>query len=437
MNDVGDSSSFINRREGDPLSALAQWRVEMMAADESTGILLVKFGLPQYWLQDKPLINLTAIYCLADGDLQVSVTDAQLEEGAQTAPLAQYLRWADQNGFVCATNYAPIGLEPLAIAKPWGREIWYSGVEERGVCCFRQGLARTPVPWLQAVMPGAVLGAPRQDLVLLKILDPAPQPVTGDLYFELHEQKREVYVVTHVDAQAWPDGTGGIRYGFRPDKVAAAGSEDAFRAQYLAAVQAYEGVRRQIDSLPSGEVPSAELLLQEERLRESMNDFTALVPLRVGDVVKVPLLLPHSLQHGVRTIEFQTPVYERKILSFAQQVLTQDHWDTAEAVSQMALLPPAEEDPERLSGEEGAYVERIVDFEDFEVWRVILRSGSSYQPPRVDCYRIVMVVSGEVTLAGLTCGPEQAVLLPAAGQFDLGASEASEGVVFLLATPRS
>ena len=436
MNDVGDSSSFISYREGEPLAALAQWRVEMMASGEAAGILLVKFELPQYWLQDAPPINLTAIYCLADGVLQVSVTDAQLVEGEQ-APLAQYLGWANQNGFVCATNNAPIGLQPLSIAKPWGREIWYSGVEERGVCCFRQGSARTPVPWLQAAMPGAALGLPGQDLVLLKILDPAPAPVTGDLYFELHEEKREVYVVTHVDAQAWPDGSGAIRYGFRPDRIAAAGSEGAFRAQYLAAVQAYEDVRRQIDNLPPGEAPSAELVADEKRLRESMNDFTALAPLRVGDVIKVPLLLPHSLQHGVRTIEFQTPVYERKILSFAQQVLTQDHWDTEAAVSQMTLLPPAGDDPQRLSGEEGSYVERIVDFEDFEVWRVILQSGCSYRPPPADCYRIAMVVSGELTLTGLVCSPEQAVLLPAAGQFELTASKASEGVVFLLATPRS
>ena len=384
MNDVGNSSSFISYREGEPLAALAQWRVEMMAADEAPGILLVKFELPQYWLQDKPPINLTAIYCLADGVLQVSVTDAQLV-GGEEAPLAQYLGWAEQNGFVCATYNGPIALEPLSIAKPWGREVWYSGVEERGVCCFRQGSARTPVPWLQAVMPGAALGLAGQDLVLLKILDPAPQPVTGDLYFELHEKKREVYVVTHVDARAWSDGKGAIRYGFCPDRIAAAGSESAFRAQYLAAVQAYEGVRRQIDELPPGEAPSAGLVAREERLRESMNDFTALVPLRVGDVIKVPLLLPHSLQHGVRTIEFQTPVYERKILSFAQQVLTQDHWDTAEAVSQMTLLPPAGDNAERLSAEEGSYVERIVDFEDFEVWRVILSrvAAIGLHPPTV------------------------------------------------------
>ena len=48
VNDVDDSSSFISYRRGDPLAALAQWRVEMMAADKPCGILRVKFELPQY-----------------------------------------------------------------------------------------------------------------------------------------------------------------------------------------------------------------------------------------------------------------------------------------------------------------------------------------------------------------------------------------------------
>src|SRR5690625_7657891 len=42
---------------------------------------------------------------------------------------------------------------------------------------------------------------------------PLPVEVVGDLYFELHEEKREVYVVTSIDPQAWPEGIGAIRYG--------------------------------------------------------------------------------------------------------------------------------------------------------------------------------------------------------------------------------
>jgi hypothetical protein len=169
-------------------------------------------------------------------------------------------------------------------------------------------------------------------LTLLKILDPSSTPVLGDLYFELHEEKREVYVVTHIDREAWPDGVGYIRYGFAPERVGQFANEAEFRSAYLAAVQAYESVRRALDSLPEGAEPDRELLALEPVLREGMNSFTGLRALRVGDVVEVPLLVPHALLHGVRTVEFQTPTYERKILSFAQKVLTQDHWDTTVGV---------------------------------------------------------------------------------------------------------
>ena len=436
MAEFKNSSGFVDCCEGDPLGALADWRAAASSGDRPAAILLVTFELAQYWLRDQPAINLTAVYCLHDDVLQVSVTDTALSVSG-ASPEEQYALWARELGFVCATADGALELGPERIAKPWGQEIWYSGVEERGVCRFRQGDASTPIPWLQAVMPNGALGNPGTDLVLLKILDPAAQAVTGDLYFELHEEKREVYVVTHVDEKAWPDGTGAIRYGFDPKAIEKAGSESAFRQQYLAAVRSYEAVRREIDDLPAGDLPSAALTSREEALREAMNDFTALRRLRVGDVIKVPLLLPHSLQHGVRTIEFQTPVYERKILSFAQQVQTQEHWDTAEAVRQMALLPPSESDLQRLQGAEGCAVERIVDFEDFEVWRVALQAGAIYCPESIDSYRIAMVVSGKLTLSGLFYGPEQAVLVPAGSQLELGSAQSGDEVVFLLATPRS
>jgi hypothetical protein len=97
-----------------------------------------------------------------------------------------------------------------------------------------------------------------------------------------------------------------------------------------------------------------------------MDDFTWLKPVSVGDVVQVPRLLPHALQHGVRVVEFQTPVYERKILSFGQRVLTQGHWDTEEAVDQMLLRPPAEKSTEILLREEQGQVERVADAPGFE-----------------------------------------------------------------------
>jgi hypothetical protein len=364
------------------------------------------------------------------------VTDQQLSVGGGEDAGSLFAQAQVCSGAVVFRPNQPLPLEPLSIPKPWGQEIWFTGIEERGVCHFADGDSRTPIPWLQAVVPDATLGSPGTPPVLLKILDPSSEPVTGDLYFELHDEKREVYVVTHVDPQAWPDGVGAIRYGFNPARVDAAGGPAAFRAVYLAAVQDYERVRREIDSLPAGSETPPGLAAEERRLRSEMDAYTALMPLQVGDVVRVPLLLPHSLQHGVRTVEFQTPVYERQILSFAQKVLTQDHWDTADAVQRMTLVAPPPEPLELLVDKPGVRVERIVDFEDFEVSRATLGDANAWTPPTAGSYALVMVISGALSLPGLTLEREQAALLPAGSALQLAPADEGAETVVLVASPR-
>ena len=426
-------TSSVTRLRGEPLAGYRRWRAALTAGADA--LLLVDFELEQYWLPEAPPLPLTALYCVSAGPLQVAVTDQTLTPGAYS-PLAQFDSWTQQCQLVRATPVAPLELLPIHIAKPWGREIWYTGVERRGVCDFASPGGRTPIPWLQAVLPDDAVGAAGQALVLLKILDPAPQSVTGDLYFELHETKREVYVVTKVDETAWPDGVGYIRYGFDPVQVAAAVSEQEFRSAYLASVEAYEQVRRALDALPEGEPASRLQRELEQQLRGAMNSFTHMRPLRAGDVVVVPPLLPHALQHGVRTIEFQTPVYERKILSFAQQVLTQDHWDTREALAQALLCPPHETPFECLRQESGIRVERIVDFPDFEVRRVCLEGGAALELEPVVDYALVMVIEGELALLGSTYRAEQALLLPRGYQDRLTPVNPVQPLVLLLALPR-
>ena len=444
------SSIGLSYLQGEPVASYRQWRESLAAGAD--GLLVVDFKLEQYWLPAADSLQLVALYCVLAGELQVAVTDCQLTTHGSVAPGDQFARWVAQFELASVRPGQALELLPESIPKPWGREVWYSAVEERGVCQVASsgpGLAvgdppdaiaaigRSPLPWLQAVLPGAEAGAPGQPLVLLKILDPAPQPVTGDLYFELHEEKREVYVVIGVDECAWPGGVGYIRYGFDPDKLAARADEQRFRAEYLAAVQAYEGVRRQLDALPEGVEPPASQQALEQRLRDDMDAYTCMQPLRVGDVVVVPSLLPHSLQHGVRTIEFQTPVYERKILSFAQQVLTQDHWDTSAAVEQMLLVPPVTEAFDCLQRERGVLVERIVDFPDFEVRRIRIEPGARLAQEPLRDYGLVIVVVGELALNGRCYRPEQALLLPRAWRGQLTPANTAQPLVLLLAQPRA
>jgi hypothetical protein len=427
--------SFITRTQGDPVARYREWRAGLGAAD---GLLLVTFDLAQGWLPGTPHRSLTAIYCVNSGSLRLAVTDRTLAADRAT-PLSQYRQWQRQHGLAEVVPGEPLPLRPLPVLKPWGRELWFTGVEARGVCCFGSngaGGGDTPIPWLQAVLPGAVAGHAGEPLVLLKILEPLPEPVKGDLYFELHEQKREVYVVTNVDPVAWPDGTGYIRYGFCPQRLAGCASEAQFRTEFLAVVTAYEAVRRRIDALPQGVEAPQLWRASEARLRQRMEGYTWRRPLRQGDVLSIPLLMPHALQHGVRTIEIQTPVYERMILSFAQKVLTQDHWDTAAAVAKMRLRPPAEKPAQSLRRCDGIDVARIAECPEFEVRRIRLGAGGALPLALDEHYALLIVIAGAVDLGGRRYEAEQAVLLPRGWRGEVASARASGDPVFLLTLPR-
>jgi hypothetical protein len=209
--------------------------------------------------------------------------------------------------------------------------------------------------------------------------------------------------------------------------------DTAFRVDYLRAVEHYETLRRRIDGGESVE-PSS-----ERAAREAMERFTALRELASGDVVAVPSWLPHSLQHGVRVVEFQTPTYERYVISFAQKVLTQERWDSAVAVPRMTLDAPPAPRFERIA--EG--VEGIVRFDDFRVWRVTLGVGDSFELPGHPAYALCLAVQGHIELGQLALGPEQAALVPGATLADPARRRALAPIrntgttpaVFLIAAP--
>lgn len=416
---------------------------ERLAIFHSNGAESDCFAVPfchqQYYLPGNPDKELVAMYELTRKNESVQVAVAVTSQpltvvnslagmgalAAITAELATPLLYLDK----------PLRLDPVAIVKPWGQEIWYTGIEERGRSNVTDGKFQVPLPWVLALAPRRIAANLEHHINLLKILDPVPQEVYGDLYFELHEKKQEVYVVTHVDKTAWPDGVGAIRFGFGQHKRREIGDDRQFRASYVSAVARYEEVRRQLDSrmddiraaegfaldaaVPASMMQSwqqrlpAELLDQEVELRREMNTYTAMRSLKVGDVVRVPVLTPHALQHGVRTVEFQTPVYERKILSFAQKVLTQNHWDTTEAAEIMTLEAPRQEPLEVVGRGQGYVVEQVARFADFGVRRLVLEPGHRWRLPDTGNYALAMAVNSGLELAGEYLPAEQAYFLPA------------------------
>lgn len=411
----------------------------LLAALSSPGFQVFRYAYCQTYLPETPLLDLLVI-TIADENARALALLHQTHE-TQTVLAAlddtgAVIAWLKASGVGIFYLDSALDLAPVYIPKPWGREIWFTGIEARGQSLFEDANGHSvPLPWLLSLLPETLLGEGRPALTLLKILDPLPEPVFGDLYFEMHEEKQEVYVVTGIDSQAWPDGQGGIRFGFDQSVRQRYISDEEFRTAYLSAVTRYEEIRRsiddQIDAMRQAEgfglnepvsvrqqkqwlARIAEPLSASElEARQHMDSFARVLPLSLGDVVKVPCHTPHSLMHGVTTVEFQTPVYERKILSFAQKVLTQNHWDTADALAKINLDAPDNPALTRLHQGEGSLWEQVVRFDDFAVQRVTLAAGASCKLGGGNHYSLVMVVAGESLLQDRPLAQGRARLLPA------------------------
>ncbi|WP_157497827.1 hypothetical protein [Gilvimarinus chinensis] len=413
-------------------------QVELLKRDNVAGLRTISFQHYEFYSSRPSNIRLLAVLGHCSGRPVAIITKdepqaRQLIEAFESLDEVESL--AERLHSPVLSLDTPVHLKPTHIAKPWGQEVWFTGMEVRGVSgvgCVRYSI---PLPWLLSLMPNTFSAGQPEQLTLLKILDPLPDEVFGDLYFEMHERKQEVYVVTHIDKRAWPKGVGGIRFGFNQKLRAEYSNDVEFKAAYLSSVKRYEKVRREIDACLDIEKKrdglavnepvqpqqtkcwmkglSVKLVEQEARLREQMNAFSNLMPLKVGDVVQVPCMTPHSLLHGVRTVEFQTPVYERKILSFAQKVLTQDSWDTEEALQAAKLDIDPSVPAEKVELTRGLTSQLIVNFDDFKVWRIRAEQSVDYALPSVGVYRLLMAVSDGLTLADQKMAAEQAALIPA------------------------
>jgi len=407
--------------------------------DVHSSLFAIQFIHEQYYLQQQPLLELVAVIAIAhtpdnatphiQGAIFVATPDLLAQITELPAELAVVKAFAARHQTPWLDFSAPLLLEPICIPKPWGQEIWYTGIEARGQSRVSAQGFSIPLPWVLALLPDHLSMGCARKINLLKVLDPLPNEVYGDLYFEMHEQKQEVYVVTHVDDKAWPNGEGVIQFGFDQHLRAAFKSDDAFKEAYLASVNNYEVVRRDIDRLLDekriaaginattplaanqltewlaelSQEPAGEALLKREvQLRAAMNRFVAQQPLQVGDVVTVPCFTPHSLQHGVRVVEFQTPVYERHILSFAQKVLTQSHWDTAAALPKINLDGPSQAPLELLLSTNALRIERVCCFDDFEVQRIRVAAKGVLEWS-LDGYALVMVLEGKLEAEGVIC----------------------------------
>jgi mannose-6-phosphate isomerase-like protein (cupin superfamily) len=319
----------------------------------------------------------------------------------------------------------PVLLKTHREPKPWGSEIWYSGIEKRGVCSVethRGQVVSLPIFLALSAGKNQQIKTPS----LLKILDPAPERSRGNLYVEVHQQKWETYIVTSVSNHLYPDGAGELLFGFSQQRLAELGGDESVFRRALGKVAArYEVVRRCLDNerpledvCLAGLSPQDDLVHQAELLWKEVTSFFNLKKVRVGDVIRVPPFTPHSLQPGVRVVEFQTPTYERLILAFNQKVLTQNHWDTAKAIEVASF---GQQDDEAVEASESGW-QPIVQFPEFEVHRCTVQPQAVVELPtsKPHEHSMLFVISGEIEinfrLGGETVSlsAETAALLPVA-----------------------
>ena len=260
-------------------------------------------------------------------------------------------------------------LLPVTVEKPWGREVWYSGVEARGESLVRTGEGDMPLSeFLHAC--GRTL-----PVILLKSL----QPTKGSLYLEVHETKSEVYIIDRIDATS-----GRMLLGACPAKRAELG-DAALRDALLDTASRAEAGAVGIDAVQA---------------------FMRAVDLHPGDAVTIPPRVPHSLLQGVHVIEFQTPVFERKILAASQPVVTQGGWDSEDAVSAMdlsaqgTLTSPAESTSEVIARPPG-----------FTVTRHRLSAGETFTVP---AWAVTWMADGRVECGGVSFTDRTAFVAPTA-----------------------
>lgn len=266
----------------------------------------------------------------------------------------------------------PVALEPVTVAKPWGSETWYSGIERRGESRVRFGGKTEP---LSAFLAKHGRMTPP---VLLKRLVPS----TGHLYLEVHRTKHEVYVVDRVDPAIWPDGRGEVLCGVNPSARTELGDDGLRQAMLKAAHTAERG----------------------EAQTTALDAFMSRHHLAPGHSLEVKPLVPHSLRQGVEVIEFQTPVYERLILAASQPVLTQNHWDSADATAAMHLSPgppprPASAEPHQT----------LATIPAFTVIRHLLPKGGALPLP---AWSVGWIAHGRLRTPETTFNPRQAFLTP-------------------------
>jgi hypothetical protein len=126
---------------------------------------------------------------------------------------------------------------------------------------------------------------------------------------------------------------------------------------------------------------------------------------------------------------------------FAQKVLTQKHWDTADALSKMHPEIYQQPELEKLHQSAGMLVERFVDFPQFTADRISLDTGQTWADQLDGQYHLLISISGQATVfpengKSVILNPEEALFLAVSmGSYQVQ-STGDTPLIYLKAMPK-
>ena len=292
----------------------------------------------------------------------------------------------------------PVPLKPTKVEKPWGHELWYTGMEARGESHVVTPQGDLPLSRFLTLSPEISRNTP---IILIKQLNPHSEPMLGDLYLEAHHTKHEVYFVTNIDRGAWPQGDAKIRLGINQTIRSKYNSDNDFRQAYLESIEEYRLAHDLEDN-------TKESVQDKIRFRQKMNTFTNMVSVTEGTIIDVPPLIPHSLQHGVQVLELQTPTYERMVISASQPLATLENWDSEQAVNEISFSSATVYKQTKI---ERGFIP-VASPKGFEAWKIQIEPGDTHLFEADLAYGICVTIDGNSVIGELPQTKNEACFIP-------------------------
>lgn len=143
-----------------PENIIRDQQAALLAGADVSNVFTIHFNFHQYYFENPASIELLAIIYLKKSHEEINIScaiflfDEAIKNKLKVLP-CDFLTLKDfanqyQTPWLTISNL--LVLDPIKIPKPWGQEIWYTGIETRGQSNISAQGFTTPLPWVLALM---------------------------------------------------------------------------------------------------------------------------------------------------------------------------------------------------------------------------------------------------------------------------------------------